>query len=258
MVALHPYSEINTSQPTLVLIHAFPLSSKMYESALKHLHLISPKHNYILVDLPGFGSAPLRNSWTLRSAMRKLHSRLHQLGISTTAIGGTSMGGYAALAYYREFPDKVTALILSNTKAEADTEEGRAGRETFAKDVLQKGHEAVYMRMLHTLTSKTTVRKHPEMLDYLKSAIGSASPEAIASALRAMAKRDDSCELLPSIKVPVLVITGEGDELIKPEVTKHIADSAPNATYREITGAGHLTPLEAPEEWAAIVADFLS
>lgn len=257
MIALHPYSELDTSQATLVLIHAFPLSSKMYESTVKHLHYLHPKHNYILVDLPGFGSAPVRNDWTMREAMVELHSYLHDIGIRKAAMGGTSMGGYAALAYYREFPDEVTALVLSNTKAEADTDEGKAAREVFAKDVFEKGHEAVYMRMLHTLTSKSTVRKHPEMLDHLKSVITSASPEAIAAALRAMAKRDDSRDLLPTMKIPVLVISGEGDELIKPEVTKLIADAAPNSTFVELKEAGHLTPLEAPEEWATLVADFI-
>jgi pimeloyl-ACP methyl ester carboxylesterase len=229
----------------------------MYMGVAGELQQLLPSVNITLVDLPGFGSAPIRESWTLSEAMQELHKKLNEIGITNLAIGGTSMGGYAALAYFRLFPNEVSALILSNTKAEADTTEGKAGREVFAKDVLEKGLDAVYMRMLNTLTSRTTVKKHHEMLDTLRAIISSASPAAIASALRAMAFREDSLELLHTITTPTLVITGSGDELIPPAISKAMAETIPNAKFVEMQDVGHLTPLEAHKEWSKIVADFL-
>lgn len=257
MVTLLPFAGINPASKSLVLIHAFPLSSEMYKGTAAEIHTLLPDFNVILVDLPGFGSSPVRESWTLSEAMQELHHKLNEIGITNPAIGGTSMGGYAALAYYRLYLNEVSALILSNTKAEADTVEAKASREEFAKDVEARGYEAVYMRMLNKLTARSTVQKHPETLDTLRTMISAASPAAIAAALRAMALREDSVELLHTITTPTLVITGSGDELIAPAISKTMADTIPNAKFVEMQDVGHLTPLEAPKEWAEIVVGLL-
>lgn len=258
MVSLRPYKNVNAlATKSLVLIHAFPLSSEMYMGVAGELQELLPSVNIVLVDLPGFGNAPLRESWTLSQAMEELHFKLNEIDIRNPVIGGTSMGGYAALAYYRLYLNEVSALILSNTKAEADTEEAKASREVFAKDVETRGYEAVYMRMLDKLTARSTVEAHPEITATLKSMIEKATPQAIAGALRAMALREDSVELLHKITTPTLVITGNGDELIAPAVSKAMADAIPNSHFHQMEGVGHLTPLEAQEEWAQVVADYL-
>jgi non-heme chloroperoxidase len=257
MVTLLPQAEINSASKSLVLIHAFPLSSEMYKGVASEIHTLLPDYNIILVDLPGFGSSPVRENWTLSEAMQELHHKLNVVGITNPVIGGTSMGGYAALAYYRLYMNEVAALILSNTKAEADTEEAKASREEFAKDVEARGYEAVYMRMLNKLTARSTVQKHPETLDTLRTMISVASPAAIAAALRAMALREDSLELLHKITTPTLVITGSGDELIPPAISKAMSDTIPNAKFVELQNVGHLTPLEAPKQWAEQIATLL-
>jgi pimeloyl-ACP methyl ester carboxylesterase len=229
----------------------------MYVGVAGELQQLLPSINIILVDLPGFGDAPVRNEWALSEAMQELHHKLNQIGINNPVIGGTSMGGYAALAYYRLYPNEVSALLLSNTKAEADTDDAKASREEFAKDVEHRGYEAVYMRMLNKLTDRSTVQKHPETLDTLRSMISASSPTSIASALRAMALREDSLELLHTITIPTIVITGSGDELISPAVSKSMSDAIPNAKFIDMENVGHLTPLEAPKKWAKLVANFL-
>lgn len=258
MISLRPYKGVNSSATkSLVLIHAFPLSSEMYMGVAGELQQLLPSVNIILVDLPGFGSAPVRKEWTLSEAMQELHKSLNEIGITNPVICGTSMGGYAVLAYYRLYLNEVCALILSNTKAEADTDEAKASREEFAKDVEARGYDAVYMRMLSKLTARSTVEAHPELTDTLKSIIEKATPEAIAAALRAMALREDSVELLHTITTPTLVITGSGDELIAPAVSKTMSDTIPDAKFVEMQDVGHLTPLEAPKEWAKLIVDLL-
>lgn len=258
MISLRPYKGVNSlATKSLILIHAFPLSSEMYMGVAGELQQLLPSVNIILVDLPGFGSTPVRKEWTLSEAMQELHKALNEIGITNPVICGTSMGGYAALAYYRLYLNEVSALILSNTKAEADTDEAKASREEFAKDVEGRGYEAVYMRMLSKLTARSTVEAHPELTDKLKSIIEKATPDAIAAALRAMALREDSVELLHTITTPTLVITGRGDELIAPAISKAMADAILNSHFHQIEGVGHLTPLEAQDEWARVVGDYL-
>jgi len=258
MVTLLPFAGITPASKSLVLIHAFPLSSEMYKGVASEIPTMLPDYIIILVDLPGFGSAPVRENWTLSEAMQELHKKLNEIGITNPAICGTSMGGYAALAYYRLYLNEVSALILSNTKAEADTDEAKASREEFAKDVEARGCDAVYMRMLSKLTARSTVEAHPELTDKLKSIIEQATPPAIAAALRAMALREDSVELLHTITTPTLVITGSGDELIAPAISKTMSDTIPNAKFVEMKDVGHLTPLEDPKEWAKLVVDMLN
>jgi pimeloyl-ACP methyl ester carboxylesterase len=258
VIALHFYKKVPQPKNSLVLIHAFPLSREMYLAACGYISESVPDLNIILVDLPGYGDAAVREKWTLNEAMASLHDELKKIGIEKPIIGGTSMGGYAVLSYYRQFPEDVSALVLSNTKAEADTEDAKKSREEFAKDVEARGHEAVYMRMLATLTSRSTKQKHPEVEGVIRKMISSISPASIASSLRALAARDDSTGLLPNMKLPVLIISSAGDELIPSSFSKKMTDNIPGSIYKELQDVGHLTPIEAPKEWSVLISDFLN
>lgn len=257
MISLHLYKSQPKVSRTLVLIHAFPVTSKMYDKVCADLSERDPELLIYRVDLPGFGEAPILYHWSLKDAMLALHDELAKKNITNFFLGGTSMGGYATLAYYKQFPSDVRGLILSNTKADADTTEAKQGRETFANDVLAKGYEAVYMRMLTKLTTKSTADYNPEIIDQIKRMITSAKPAAIAAALIALAERDDSTDLLASITVPTLVITGDLDELIDPEISEKMAAAIHGSVFQEILGYGHLTPMEAPKEWSKVVDNFL-
>jgi pimeloyl-ACP methyl ester carboxylesterase len=253
MIALRTLASSQPSGYDLVLVHAFPLASTMYDDVAKELQKDRPDLTVHLVDLPGFGKAPYREHWTIAEAMRSLHDMLHTQGVVSPVIGGVSMGGYAVLAYYRLYPEEVEGLILSNTKAAADDEEAKKNREVFAQDVEVRGHEAVYERMLDKLISP----QYSEMREQLKGSISVSSSRAIAAALRAMALRENSLDLLESIECPALVISGSNDTIMTPE------DAAKLQTIRNshgvvIDGTAHLSLLEAPEKWTEQVAKFLS
>ena len=73
-----------------------------------------------------------------------------------------------------------------------------------------------------------------------------------------MAERPDSTPDLPAIDVPTLVITGDGDRLIPPEVTAPMADAIPGARLEIVRAAGHLTNLEAPDRFTALLHGHLA
>src|SRR5205085_2056433 len=143
----------------------------------------SPDYSIIFVDLPGFGEAPVQTNWTLSDEMKDLHAKLSFY--TNIVIGGLSMGGYAAFAYYRLFP-KVRGLILSNTKAAADSEEAKKGRDAFAADARKRGADAVYEKLLPKLISDFSRERNPALEPALKKTIASFSPEAIAEGLLAL------------------------------------------------------------------------
>jgi 3-oxoadipate enol-lactonase len=243
--------------PPIVLIHAFPLSSAMYRDAAAMLADTLPDRSIVLVDLPGFGEAARQSTWTISGAMKQLHHELAERGFRDYIVGGTSMGGYAAFAYYRLYSEEVEALIFSNTKAEADDEAAKNGREEYALDVERHGIDTVIKRQLNALVGETTKHSRPDRFRELQQLITSTDPMSVAAALRAMAGRDDSRDLLPQITCPTLVISSTEDTLMPSNLTKAIALGIERARYEEIAHAGHLSPFETPHEWKSVVAHFV-
>ncbi len=253
MIALRTKKASTSPTQDLVLIHAFPLTSTMYDFAADTLQKARPDLTVHLVDLPGFGAAPHREKWTLREAMESLHQKLDEIGVAAPVIGGTSMGGYAVLAYYKTYPQEVSGLILSNTKAAADDEAAKKKREVFAQDVEKRGHEAVYENMLDKLISP----QYSELREQLKGSIAVSDPRSIAAALRALAVREDSVELLKSIDVPTLIISGSGDAIMSKDDTATL-QTIRNAHAVVIEDTAHLSIVEAPDRWVEEVDTFLS
>jgi 3-oxoadipate enol-lactonase len=242
----------------LVLIHAFPLSSMMYMETASIIAERFPSMPVVLVDMPGFGNAPSSTSWTMAEAMSDLHDQLQAEGITSVIIGGTSMGGYAVFAYYKLFPQQCAGLIFSNTKAEADDEKAKQGREEYAQAVEKGGAVVAVEKQLDALLGSTTKEGNTALYEQVKEWILATDPSAIAAALRAMAAREDSTGLLSSITCPTLVISAEEDTVMKEEAVSAIAKGIKTSVYHRLSSAGHLSPLEVPKEWADFINTFVN
>ena len=258
MITFRRFHWVPANAHSLVLLHAFPLSSSMWEESASIIAKNAPSYNIILVDFSGFGDAPVQKNWTIAEAVVDLHRQLKKEDIREPVIAGLSMGGYAALAYYRLYHNEVKALILSNTKAAADTADAKKGREEFALDAEARGAEAVFERMLPKLVSDSSKKKDPDLLMKLRGKIESNSPQAIAPALRALALRDDSTDLLPTISCPTLLITGENDALIPFEEMEKMSLQIKGSKFISFIKGGHLTAVEAPDKWGSVVSSFLN
>jgi len=258
MITLRKFYLAPANVHSLVLIHAFPLTSSMWKAAASVISEHAPSYNIILVDFPGFGNSPVLQSWTIAEGVVELRNTLHREGIVEPVIGGLSMGGYAALAYYRLYPNEVKALILSNTKASADDDKGKSGREEFAKDVEARGLEAVYEKNLPKLVSESSKKNNPDLMPTLKSWIADIQPSSIAAGSRALALRDESSDLLETISCPTLLITGEDDVLIKDELMQDMAAKIKGSKFISFMKSGHLTAVEYPEKWGSVVSSFLN
>jgi pimeloyl-ACP methyl ester carboxylesterase len=82
----------------------------------------------------------------------------------------------------------------------------------------------------------------------VRELVAQATPHGVAAAQRAMASRPDSTPLLARIRVPTLVVHGLDDRLVNPSEAQAMAAQIPGARFRGIPTAGHLPPLETPEE----------
>jgi 3-oxoadipate enol-lactonase len=239
--------------PAVLLLHAFPLSGAMWRRQAERLR---ERYRVIVPDLRGFGGSDAPpGSLTMDQQADDVAALLERLGVERAAVAGLSMGGYIAFALWRRHQDKVAALVLADTRARADSDEGRAGREANARLAEEQGAGAIAEKMIPNLVAEGASQG---LRDELRALITANSTDGIAGALRGMAARPDSTPDLARITVPTLVIVGAQDALTPPEEAWKIAAGlAGPSTLVELPEVGHLANMEAPEAFSAALEEFL-
>ena len=248
------FQEAGSGAP-LILLHAFPLSSEMWRPQIDAL---SSDLRIIAPDLPGFGNSPdFENDASIEHMANAVMALLQQLEITEKIIlGGLSMGGYVALAFARLFPESLRALILCDTRAESDTEEGKANRNKMIATAQSEGSAPIVEQMLPKLLGETTQKEHKDTVKTIHKIASQQSATAIANALRALRDRPDSLDLLPQITVPTLVIVGDEDSITPLAMAQTLADNIPNTQLKIAHQAGHLSNIEQPERFNRVVRKF--
>lgn len=230
----------------VVLLHAFPLSSRMYEplrAAVSGVKLITPDY------LP---------SSSLDDLADDVAALLDQRGVSRAVIGGVSMGGYLTMAFLRRHRERAAAIVLADTKAGADSEEARANRIRIAKTLDDEGSARVLLdEVLPTLIGPTTKRERPAELTFVTDLVAAVSPASAAAWERAMADRPDSLGVLRTADVPALVVVGSEDAIATPEQAREMADALPSSRLVELPAAGHLSVIETAGAFAAALTEFV-
>jgi pimeloyl-ACP methyl ester carboxylesterase len=243
--------------PPLVLLHAFPLSSAMWERQVTGLADVA---RVVTPDLRGFGdSPPGADEPSLDHAADDVVALLDRLGLDEVVLGGLSMGGYVAMALLRRHPGRVRGLLLADTKAGADPAPARDNRLRIAARLDAEGSPAVLVEdVLPGLTGPTTAAERPDVVARVRAMVESAPPAAAAWAQRAMAARPDSLDVLRGVDVPALVLRGDEDGLAGPDDVAAMADALPEGRLETLPRAGHLTALEVPDEVVRAVRGLLS
>ena len=238
-----------SAQPTLVLLHAFPLSADQW---LPQLHQAPPGWCVVAPDLRGFRGGASESAevidepLTIDDYARDTLSLMSHLGIERAVIGGLSMGGYVAFGVLRQAPARVSGLVLAHTRAAADTADGRANRDRTIELVRRDGPESVARAMLATLLGETTRRGQPDLVQAVGQMIRANTIDAIAAALGALRDRPDSTPMLASIACPTLVIAGEEDAIVPRAETEAMQRAIPGSRLVVLPRVGHLGNLEDP------------
>ena len=238
----------------LVFIHGFPLDGRMWNRQVSELEA---DYQTIVVDLPGFGaSEPAADTMEMEAFADVIDAVLDQLEVRTpVTLCGLSMGGYVAFAFYRKYAERVGRMILCDTKAVADTEEKQRERQEMAEKVLDQGLAFLAASMIPNLVAPGAAA---DVVSEAEEMAQRASPRGVAGALRGMASREDSTELLSRIAVPTLVICGEADTVSPVNEMRGIAGAISGARFEEIPSAGHLAPMENPEVVNRVIREFLA
>ncbi len=243
------------SGPSVVLLHGYPFNRSMWRDQLGELQ---QHHRVIIPDLRGHGeSAVTEAPATMQRMAGDVASLLETLNISRATIGGLSMGGYVALAFYRLFPLRVRSLVLADTRAQADTEEAKQNREKEAQKALQEGMEGIADALLSKLLAAETVSKRPEIVKRVRKMIVETAPEGAAAALRGMAERQDQTSFLSRIIAPTLILVGSEDALTPVADAEIMHREIGGSRMQVIEGAGHVSNIENPQEFNQALVKFL-
>jgi pimeloyl-ACP methyl ester carboxylesterase len=220
---------------------------------------LSSQFRVITIDLRGHGEsdAPLRH-YSLDQAADDVHGLLDYLSIRQAVFVGLSMGGYILFAFYRKYAQCVKGLVLADTRAQADTDEGKLARFEMAQIAHKQGPRAIADIMIPKLLSPVTIQTRPKLVQCVRTMIEGNQVSGITGDLMAMAERPDSIPLLKQVTCPAQIIVGELDIPTPPSDAKLMVDWMPNARLTIIPGAAHLSNLERPDPFNDTVRSFVA
>ena len=249
------YDVQGVGEPVLFL-HAFPLGMAMWEPQVRAL---SDDHRVVRFDARGFGGSPPGDGLlSMEKIAGDAVALLDLLGLPQATVCGLSMGGYAAFALWRRYPERVRALVLADTRAVPDSDEAKKGRAELAEKVRRQGPEAAADAFLPKLLGETTRRERPELVSRVHEMILANPARGISDALAGLAARADATALLSEIRVPTLFLVGEEDGISTPAEMEGLHRQVKGSTFVKLPRAGHLANLEDPRAFNGAVRELLA
>ena len=214
----------------VVLLHAFPLDSRMWEPQREAL----AGHEVLAPDLYDLGSS--MDGWA--------QAILPQVD-GDFAVVGASMGGYAALAVAGLAPERVRALVLAGSRADPDDAE-RLERRAFTIDLIRAGGAAaLWEDMRGKLFSEDA---DPAVVESARVMALDRDPDGLVRGVEAIRDRADTTRVVETLDAPVLVAVAEVDPYVPRSVAEDLAARARDGRIA-VYGGGHLPSLERPEEF---------
>jgi 3-oxoadipate enol-lactonase len=243
------------SGPPVVLLHPFPANHELWKPAAQAL---VSHYRVILPDLRGHGDSGIgEGPATMQKHAADIARVLDHEEVARAAFVGVSIGGYVLFEFWRKYRARMEALVLCNTKAQADTSAAQASRLQAADEVMERGTEPFFESMLSKLLGKTTYNTRPDLVGGALRMMRKMSPQDVAMVQRGMAERPDSVQTLKTIKVPALIVTGDEDIFTGTAEAELMRQHISGSQMKIVARAGHYSPWEQPEEVGKLVRQFL-
>jgi pimeloyl-ACP methyl ester carboxylesterase len=271
-------ADFGGSGPLMVLLHGLGGS---HVNWIQLGPLLARRARVLAPDFPGFGySRPADRSTTVQANARWLDRFLEEVGEGPAILVGNSMGGLIAILESVANPDAVAGLILLNpalplaARAPRDLQVTLAFSAYFVPGV----GEAYVRRRARTLGPEGLVREtfalccvDPSRVpsDVIEAHVAVARDRsrmpwahpslltAARSMLRLLLRRRRFMRMLERVGPPTLLISGEGDRLVKLAAAKVVSGARSDWTFRSFDGLGHVPQLEDPDRTAREIWSWL-
>lgn len=248
------FDDVGAGAP-VVFLHAFALNRTMWAPQTSAL---AAHCRCIAADARGSGESAAASPYSMDVYADDVAAVLDARGVEQATVVALSMGGYAAFSFWRRHRHRVRAFVLADTRAGADAEETLERRRQLIDVARREGSAAAAERQLPGLLGKTTRERHPDVVDAVRRMMAKTSADGIVAQLEAMMRRADSTPILPSIDVPTLIVVGEEDALTPPKEARRMHAAIGGSRLEILAQAGHLSNLERPAAFNAVLAEFLS
>ncbi|PYY17094.1 MAG: alpha/beta hydrolase [Acidobacteria bacterium] len=253
-IQLH-YGTMGSGFP-VVLLHPFPAHHEFWTPLGAPL---STRYRLILPDLRAHGLSEVGNGKaTMAKHAEDLLRLLDAEQVAKAVFVGVSIGGYILFEFWRRHRERVAALVLSNTRAEPDTEQGRANRMKSIEDARVRGTAPFLDAQIQSLIGESTRRNRPDIAAKARTMMEKLTVDGLVALQQGMAERPDSIPTLQAIDVETLVIAGEEDTLTPLANAKVMQQHVRRARLSVIPKAGHYAAFESPNEFTPVLLQFLN
>lgn len=252
---LSVYIEGNSKSKPIVFVHGFPYDHTMWKAQIDEL---SKNYFCVAYDIRGLGGSPVGDGqYTMESFVDDLESILNELGLEKPVLCGLSMGGYISLRALERMQNKFSAVVLCDTRSEADNNEGKLKRAAAIKRINTEGLAPFAKDFITNCYGDHYKQNNKNDFENRIAKSSVFDPIGVKGSLLAMLGRNDTTEYLSKIKIPALVICGEHDALTPPPVMQALAEKINDAEFVIIKNSGHMSPIENPEEVNDAIKKFL-
>ena len=241
------------SGPAVVLAHAIGCDHRMWESLEAHL---APSYRVVAIDARGHGASPVPpRPYSLGALAEDVRALLDKLGIAKAHWVGLSMGGMIGQAFALEHPDRLERLVIANSTS-AYGPEGWALWQNRIKLVEEGGLAAIRDMVAQRYFSEAFRREHADIVNKVMDRFLETPAQGYLGCCEAIRELDFAPHL-GAIRAPTLAIAGSEDAGTPVAMSEAIVKGIPGAKLAVIAGAAHLSAVEKPREFNALVGDFL-
>jgi pimeloyl-ACP methyl ester carboxylesterase len=249
------FLEGNSKNKSIVFLHGFPYDHTMWEAQIDEL---SEKYFCITYDIRGLGESPVGDGQhTMEYFVDDLETIIDQLKLDKPILCGLSMGGYISLRALERFENKFSAVILCDTRSEADNNEGKLKRAGSIKRINTEGLAPFTKDFITSCYGDNYKKNNKDEFEKRIAKSSAFDPIGVKGSLLAMIGRNDTTEYLNKIKIPSLIICGEFDAHTPPAVMKPLVEKITSSEFVVIKNSGHMSPIENPEEVNEAITNFL-
>lgn len=253
---LFVYLEGKSNARPVLFIHGFPYEHLMWKAQVDEF---SKDYFCAGYDIRGLGESPAGDGqFTMESFVDDLEMIVGDLGLEKPVLCGLSMGGYISLRALERMPESFSAVILCDTRSEADDNEGKLRRAAAIKRINTEGLAPYARDFMATCFSDHYKKNHQGELQKKIEKSSRFNPAGVKGCLIAMLSRTDTTESLEKIEIPALLICGEEDALTPPSAMREMSRKIKKAEFVPIRRAGHMSPIENPEEVNRAIRIFLN
>jgi pimeloyl-ACP methyl ester carboxylesterase len=247
--------------PPVVLVHGWLSSSRIWEALARRL---AQRFTVYSLDLTGFGESdkPL-SGYGVRNGSRLLYAFCAHFGLTRASVIGHDLGGNMAVKLAADHPDVVGRVILVSVPADEDQIDLPTPLWLATLPVVGPLFYALgrAFRPVRQVWMRPFVADADDLTDEIVDDAGKSTPAAVASTL-SMSRREISGGRLVRqakiIKMPMLVVSGEEDQIVDPHSVSAWAGSVQRAEICLMDACGHAPMIERPAEFAAQILAFLT